>query len=195
MSNSEVPLSKVQNNNFFKDLDKFEKGIVKKNDDWNCEVNSGKKIDYKNKNNYKNFNLSNDSNKRETENKIKNSSTPENDNKILSTKIKENLPKNRKIGNFANNQKIVFDDNFNNTDINKLKMGYCYLIKGYICNLKIFKKKKISISTKYNEYSKYENNFSSLIDYSNLIKMMIKLRFTLNKIFVRESQEEEKNKN
>jgi len=194
INNSEVPLSKVQNNNFFKDLDSFEKSIVKNNELWNSDLKKEKNGRLENKKDDKNSDLSNDSSiKQPTENENKIVATTNRNINVKkinhNSKIHGNPLKIQKEEKLPNDMKELFEKtekNENNLKIKDFKLGYCELIKGYICNFKPFKKNNNPIHKKYSEFSKYESNFSSLIDYSNLIKMMIKLRIMIDTLLKQE---------
>jgi len=188
-NNSEVAFKKIQSNNYFKDLDCFEKSIVKNNEIWNFE----KKKVHNDKNNQNSLNAPNDDlNKRrkfQLENKIKTMEEKINHHQENTETIKKNESQENKSEKDLNNMVPYSIENKKSfIEIQNLKMGYCDLIKGYICNLKIFKNKKNPISNKYREFSKYETNLTSLIDYSNLIKMMIKLRIMIDG-FIKQEKE------
>jgi len=112
-------------------------------------------------------------------NKSKSSPIEFNSNLIRPHLIKNKSPQNQKNENNSNKLEIFFEGEDNKLKIKNFKIGYCELIKGNIYNLKICKKNINSVSNKYREYRNYETNLGSLIDYSNLIKMIIKLRLLI----------------
>jgi len=148
INNSEIPLSQVQNNNFF-NLDKIEKSIIKNNEVWNIEFKKETKRDPKNKSIEKNLNLSNNKTyKRLNENENKNKhafSSQKNikNNQIIPTVIIGNLLDNPNNQNIEDDNKIECNKIYHKIQMKYLNIGYCDFIKGYICNLKLFKNKNM----------------------------------------------------
>jgi len=187
-NNSEVNFIRVRNKNFVNDLDKLEENSVNINDNWNNDLTTKQAI-LKNTKNEINLNSANDINNR-SKTRLDNKSiiTPKriNNNQSKQPAAEDSYPQNPKNLNNPINMQISIEKNENKLIIKNFKMGYCDLIMGYICNLKICKRNNLR-SYKHSEYSKYERGFSSLIDYSNLVKIIIKIRLMIDKLLSKES--------
>jgi len=183
INNSEIPVKKVHKNNYFKDLKHFEKNREITNEIRNCDFIQEKRV----------MNNTIDDKKRNFFNETNNIRKKEYENKHMTFQEKYNLQHNPSeiIGKLIQNlnNKITPKDikNVNENNQNKLKIkefniSYCEFIKGFIFNLKIFKNKckDNQISQIYKEYSKYQKNLFSSIDYSDFTKTMIKLRIMID---------------
>jgi len=167
---------------------------VKNNEIWNNDHRKEKKENLKNNNNENIMNESsnNQSNnhieKTVNENQFQKFKEKSERNKYKIEIIKRNSnQKSNKDDKIHNEIGIIVKNTSSNIDIRNLKMGYCDIIKGYILSFKIFKKKNYLVVKKYTEFSKYECNLTSLIDYSNLIKMMIKVRMMIDRLIKHEN--------
>jgi hypothetical protein len=60
-------------------------------------------------------------------------------------------------------------------------MNICDLIRGFFKFTHLNTEKKKLFHKKYCEFLRYENAFNSMIDYTNLIKMMLKLNILIER--------------
>jgi len=170
VNNSNVLLYREKENNSINENDYFE----------NSKDLQTRKNDLKHKEFEKNLGLSDEiiNNIRKTEFHNKIISPPEK-NKNLNNKLDKvegnPIQKGKHFKN-SSNLENSFKHNENIFELRNFAMGYCDLMIGYILNIRAFRKNSYFVSKKYRYFLKFETNLNSLIDYSNLIKMMIKIK-------------------